>query len=95
MCTGRDGDPISTTLKVITLIKAVMCEDRRGEGRREGGGGRERAIFYGAAWGVCDLRDRLCRAGREGGTGRDRWGSEKHGVSQDESEVLLLEERRR
>lgn len=44
-------DPISTTLKVITLIKAVMCEDRRGEGRGGEGrwGGRERAIFYGAS----------------------------------------------
>lgn len=38
VCTRRAEDPISTTLKVITLIKAVMCEDRRGEG---GGGGRE------------------------------------------------------
>lgn len=48
MCTRRDGDPISTTLKVITLIKAVMCEDRRGEGRREGGR-RERACHL--LWG--------------------------------------------
>lgn len=38
MCARREEDPISTTLKVITLIKAVMCGDRRGGG----GGGRER-----------------------------------------------------
>lgn len=30
----REEDPISSTLKVITLIKAVMCGDR-GEKRRE------------------------------------------------------------
>lgn len=37
MCARREEDPISTTLKVITLIKAVMCEDR-GEERVRGGG---------------------------------------------------------
>lgn len=38
MCTRREEDPISTTLKVITLIKAVMCGDRGEEsgGRRRG-----------------------------------------------------------
>lgn len=41
----REEDPISTTLKVITLIKAVMCEDGRGGGERGGRG--EPAIFYG------------------------------------------------
>lgn len=46
MCARREEDPISTTLKVITLIKAVMCGDGEGE-RREGGRG-EPAIFYGA-----------------------------------------------
>lgn len=39
MCTRRDEDPISTTLKVITLIKAVMCEDRQREGWGVGDGG--------------------------------------------------------
>lgn len=33
----REEDPISTTLKVITLIKAVMCGDRGKEGRGEAG----------------------------------------------------------
>lgn len=52
VCARREEDPISTTLKVITLIKAVMCGDR-GEGEEgEGGGGGsgtgEPAIFYGA-----------------------------------------------
>lgn len=37
VCSRRDWDPISTTLKVITLIKAVMCEDRRAKGRGEAG----------------------------------------------------------
>lgn len=37
MCTRREQDPISTTLKVITLIKAVMCGDG-GEERGVGGG---------------------------------------------------------
>ena len=46
MCARREEDPISTTLKVITLIKAVMCGDRGG--REEGGGRGEPAIFYGA-----------------------------------------------
>lgn len=42
-----EEDPISTTLKVITLIKAVMCGDgvRGGE---EGDGRGEPVIFYGA-----------------------------------------------
>lgn len=31
----REEDSISTTLKVITLIKAVMCGDRGKEGRGE------------------------------------------------------------
>lgn len=31
MCARREEDPISTTLKVITLIKAVMCGDGRAE----------------------------------------------------------------
>lgn len=30
----REEDSISTTLKVITLIKAVMCGDRGKEGRQ-------------------------------------------------------------
>lgn len=32
MCARREEDPISTTLKVITLIKAVMCGDGRAAG---------------------------------------------------------------
>ena len=47
MCARREEGPISTTLKVITLIKAVMCGGR-GEGGEDGGDGGEPAIFYGA-----------------------------------------------
>lgn len=37
VCARREEDPISTTLKVITLIKAVMCGDRGEERVRRGG----------------------------------------------------------
>lgn len=48
VCARREEDPISTTLKVITLIKAVMCADRGGRVGEEGEGRGEPAIFYGA-----------------------------------------------
>lgn len=38
MCARREEDPISATLKVITLIKAVMC----GDGQAGEDGGTER-----------------------------------------------------
>lgn len=65
LCARREEDPISATLKVITLIKAVMCGDgQAGEGGGEaGGGGGSCHFFYGAAWGALDLRE----SGKEGG----------------------------
>lgn len=48
LCARREEDPISATLKVITLIKAVMC----GDGQAGEGGGRvgeRRAVVGGAA----------------------------------------------
>lgn len=39
----KEEDLISFTLKVITLIKAVMCGDRGGKGGR---GKEEPAFFY-------------------------------------------------
>lgn len=49
MCARREEDPISTTLKVITLIKAVMCGDR-GKERVRGGGrqGRTCHLLWGS-----------------------------------------------
>lgn len=50
LCARREEDPISATLKVITLIKAVMCGDgQAGEGGGRGGGGERRAVVGGAA----------------------------------------------
>lgn len=86
MCARREEDPISTTLKVITLIKAVMCGDGRAEEEEWGAGG---AIFYGAVWGPCDLRDGL---GGEGKTGKETFGVErKLGVREDKGRILLWE----
>lgn len=62
--------------------------------RRRGGGRRGGAIFYGAVWGPCDLRDGLGGEGRrvEGKTGKETFGVErKLGVSEDKGRILLWE----
>lgn len=64
-CMGarREEDPISTTLKVITLIKAVMCGDRRGQ--RKGGLAGENLPSFMGQFRDCVIygRDSVCREG--------------------------------
>lgn len=63
--------------------------------RRTGrGGGAGGAIFYGAVWGPCDLRDEHGGEGRrgEGKTGKETFGVErKLGVREDKGRILLRE----